>query len=128
MTSDKRRISPRQIYARLASARRARKEHLFVFCLDAKGRAVQRELVSVGILNAALAHPREVFFPAIVHNAASIILAHNHPSGDTSPSEDDMATTQRMVRAGAILGIEVTDHIIVGQQGYTSLREAGLIT
>jgi DNA repair protein RadC len=121
-------VSARQVYGRLTKMRRSRQEHFLVFCLDARGCAISREVVSVGILNASLVHPREVFYPAILHNAASIIIAHNHPSGDATPSDDDVAITERLTRAGALLGIAVADHVIVSEGGYTSLREEGLIS
>lgn len=121
-------LSPRQVYARLTSVRRARQEHFFVFCLNTRGLPISKELVSKGILNATLVHPREVFYTAIVNNASSIIVVHNHPSGDTEPSSDDLDVTARLVNAGRLLGIEVTDHVIVAEGGYTSLREAGFIT
>lgn len=128
MPGVKRLFSPASAYARLTSVRRARQEHLIVFCLDVHGVAFRREIVSKGILNATLAHPREVFAPAIFHNAASIVVAHNHPSGDIEPSSDDIDITNRLIAAGQILGIEVNDHVIVAETGYTSLRKRGLIT
>lgn len=121
-------FSARQAYARLTSVRRARQEHFVVFCLNTRGCAIRRQLVSVGILNATLVHPREVFYPAILHNAASIVVAHNHPSGDHEPSEEDMAVTRTLADAGTLLGIKLEDHVIVAEGGYTSLREAGLIS
>ena len=121
-------FSARQVYARLTSVRRARQEHFVVFCLNTRGCATRRQLVSVGILNATLVHPREVFYPAILHNAASIVVAHNHPSGDHEPSEEDMAVTRTLADAGTLLGIKLEDHVIVAEGGYTSLREAGLIS
>src|SRR2546430_10490142 len=93
-------VSARQVYARLTKVRRARQEHFVIFCLNTRGGAIHRQLVSLGTLNATVVHPREVFYPAIVHNAASIVLAHNHPSGDSSPSEEDIGMTQRLVQAG----------------------------
>ena len=120
-------ISAKQVYARLTSVRRARQEHLLVFCLNTRGCPIRRAVVSVGIVNATFIHPREVFYHAIVHNAASIIVAHNHPSGDSTPSDEDVAVTSRLVQAGALLGIDVWDHVIVAERGYTSLREAGLL-
>jgi DNA repair protein RadC len=120
-------LTPRQVYARLTSVRRTRQEHFLVFCLNSRGLPFRRELVSKGILNATLVHPREVFAAAILHNAASIIVVHNHPSGDTEASADDLDITARLVKAGQILGIEVADHVIVAEGGYTSLREAGFI-
>jgi DNA repair protein RadC len=120
-------VNARQVYARLTSVRRARQEHFVIFCLNTRGGAIHRQLVSLGTLNATVVHPREVFYPAIVRNAASIILAHNHPSGDSSPSDEDIGVTQRLVEAGTILGIDVVDHVIVAERGYTSLRDKGLM-
>jgi len=121
-------MTPAQVFARLTSVRRARQEHFFVLCLNIRGRQIKKELVSKGILNAAIVHPREVFYAAILHNAASIIVVHNHPSGDTEPSTEDLDVTARLVKAGQIMGIEVYDHIIVGEGSYTSLRELGVIS
>lgn len=128
MATAKRLVSARGVYARLIKIRRARQEHFLVFYLNARGCAIARQVVSIGIVNATMVHPREVFYPAILHNAASIIVAHNHPSGDSEPSDQDVATTAALVKAGALLGIEVLDHVIVAESGYTSLREAGLIS
>jgi DNA repair protein RadC len=84
--------------------------------------------VSKGILTATLVHPREVFYSAIVANAANIIVVHNHPSGDSEPSADDLDVTERLVNARKLLGIEVSDHVIVADGSYTSLRETGVIS
>ena len=116
-----------QVYARLTSVRRARQEHFVVFCLNTRGCAVKRVIVSIGTLNTTLVHPREVFYPAIVHNAAGVVLAHNHPSGETEPSDEDIAMTERLVQAGKLLGIDVLDHIIVAEKCYTSLRDRGFM-
>ena len=121
-------VSARQVYARLTKVRRARQEHLLVFCLDTRGCVISRQVVSIGILNSTMVHPREVFYPAIVHNAAGIIMAHNHPSADSTPSDEDVAVSVRLGEAGALLGIALIDHIIVAERGYTSLGEAGLLT
>jgi DNA repair protein RadC len=83
--------------------------------------------VSVGSLDSSIVHPREVFEEAIKNKAASVIFAHNHPSGDPEPSEDDLAITKRLVEAGKILGIEVLDHVIVTKTGFLSFKEKGLI-
>lgn len=120
-------LTAAQVYARLTSVRRARQEHFVVFCLNTRGRAIKRLVVSIGLLNAALTHPREVFYPAIVHNAAGVVLAHNHPSGESEPSDEDIAMTERLVQAGRLLGIDVVDHIIVAETCYTSLREKGFM-
>src|SRR3989339_54751 len=98
-----------------------KKEYFVVFYLNARNEILKRDFVSVGTLNASLVHPREVFNPAIQHSAASVIFIHNHPSGDTTPSEDDIKLTKRLVSAGEILGIEVLDHIIVAKDDFLSM-------
>jgi DNA repair protein RadC len=105
----------------------ARKEHFLAVLLNTRHLPINVEIVSVGSLNASIVHPREVFRPAIVAAAASVILVHNHPSGDTTPSEDDLEITQRLCRVGEMAGIEVLDHIILGTGNPFSFKEAGLI-
>ena len=90
--------------------------------LDSHNQEIKREIISVGSLNASLVHPREVFEPAVRNLAAQIILAHNHPSGDPEPSEDDITITKRLIEAGKIMGIEVVDHIIVVKNGFFSFK------
>ena len=97
-----------------------------VFFLDSRSGEIASQVVSVGTLNASLVHPREVFEPAINCSAAQIIVAHNHPSGDAEPSEDDLAVTRRLVEAGKLLGIEVIDHVIVAKDDFASLKERNL--
>lgn len=101
-----------------------KKEHLVIFYLDPRLQQIKRETISIGILESSLVHPREVFEPAILHAASAIMVAHNHPSGELVPSESDRKVTERLVRAGKVLGIEVLDHIIVTSAGFLSLREA----
>ena len=103
------------------------KEHLWVFHLNSRNQIKLIELVSLGILNSSLIHPREVFTRAVGERAAQIIIAHNHPSGEVTPSEDDLAITKRLVKAGEILGIELIDHLVVTTTGYTSFKQKGLI-
>lgn len=103
-----------------------KKEHFALLCLDTHKKLIVDD-VSIGILNASLVHPREVFKKAILNNSAHVIVAHNHPSGDSKPSGDDLNTTNRLVESGKILGISVVDHIIVTNNGFTSLRGMGLI-
>ena len=103
-----------------------KKEHFTIICLDTRNNLIIEE-VSVGTLNASLVHPREVFKKAILNNSAHVIIAHNHPSGDPSPSEDDIITTRRIVESGKILGIAVTDHIIVTKNSFVSLSEKGFL-
>lgn len=104
----------------------ADREIFAVGLLDRKNNILGINTVSVGGLSSSIVHPREVFKPAIVIGAASIILAHNHPSGDPTPSQPDIDITRRLSGAGALLGIEVLDHVIVGDTHY-SMKERGLI-
>ena len=103
------------------------KEHLWVFHLNSRNQIKLIELVSLGILNSSLIHPREVFTRAVGERAAQIIIAHNHPSGEVTPSEDDLVITKKLVKAGEILGIELIDHLVVTATGYTSFKQKGLI-
>ena len=96
-----------------------------ILCLSTKHRVIAYHEVSRGTLDATLVHPREVFKAALLSNAASIILTHNHPSGDPTPSPDDHHLTRRLVDAGRLIGVEVLDHIIVGDGRYFSFREGG---
>ncbi len=98
-----------------------------ILILDTKHKIVAVHEVSRGALNSSIVHPREVFKPAVLHNAAAIICFHNHPSGDTEPSKDDIEVTKRLVEAGKIMGIEILDHIIVGDDRYVSLKERGVM-
>lgn len=104
------------------------REHFWALALDTKNRVRKVLDVSVGSLNASIVHPRELFREAVRCSAASVVVTHNHPSGDTTPSGADIQLTRRLVRAGDVLGIEVLDHVIVGEGGaFSSLRELGLM-
>lgn len=104
------------------------REELIVCCLDTKNQPLSISVASIGSLNSSIVHPREVFKVAVLSNAASIIVFHNHPSGDTSPSTEDISVTNRLKEAGNIIGIKLIDHIIIGSDGrYTSLKEEGII-
>lgn len=105
----------------------SKKEHFVVFYLDTQNYLIERQIISIGTLNSSLVHPREVFEPAIALNSASIIIAHNHPSGDLSPSDEDKKITKRLVEAGKITGIDVLDHIILDKKGYLSFQQKGLL-
>ncbi len=104
-----------------------KKEYFNALLLDAKGTLICEENIAVGDLSSSIVHPRESFTSAVRLSAASVIFVHNHPSGDPSPSDEDRAVTDRLVRAGDILGINVLDHIIVGDGRYVSFRELGYI-
>ncbi len=103
------------------------KEHFKAVLLNTKNHVIGVETISVGSLNSSIVHPREIFKEAIRRVAAAVILAHNHPSGDPTPSAEDIAVTRRLRRAGEILGIDVLDHIIIGDNEYVSLREQGVL-
>jgi DNA repair protein RadC len=103
------------------------RERFIVFWLNTRHRVMGFEVVSEGILNNSLVHPREVFRGAIVASCASIVVAHNHPSGNTEPSREDIEVTQQLVEAGKILGIPLLDHVIHADNTYTSFAERGLV-
>jgi DNA repair protein RadC len=103
------------------------REYFIVASLDTKNQPVSINVCHIGSLNASIVHPREVMKSAILSNAASIIVGHNHPSGKPEPSKEDIDVTKRLVEAGKIIGIDVIDHIIVGDETYTSLKEKGYI-
>ena len=113
-----------------ADLRDLAQESFQVVLLNAKNRVLNRVLVTLGIADASLVHPREVFRMAIIENSAAIVLVHNHPSGDPTPSAEDLRITKQLVEAGKILDIKVLDHVIIGRPsdgstGHMSLRESG---
>lgn len=120
-------LSPQDVFEQLKDIRESKKEHFVVFFLNSRNQEIHREIISVGTINASLVHPREVFEPAVKYLAVQIILAHNHPSGDIAPSEEDLEINRRLAEAGKILGIEVIDHIIVSSTGFISFKEKGLL-
>lgn len=101
------------------------KEHFLLITLDGASCIIRAEVISIGTLNQSLVHPREVFRPAIQDNAAGIIIAHNHPSGQLIASIEDKRITKRLKEVGTLVGIELLDHVIVTQEGFLSLRETG---
>lgn len=104
------------------------KEKFCILLLNTKHEVLSIEEISVGSLNASIVHPREVFLPAIKNSCAAIALVHNHPSGDPSPSKEDIQITKRLIDAGQLLGIAVIDHVIIGDNVWISLREADVCT
>ena len=118
---------PHEAFALVRDLCRARKEHLVGLYLDAQNGLLHRETISVGSLNITRTHPREILYPAIEHLAQGFLLVHNHPSGCLDPSEEDVAFTQGIQRAGELMGIDLYDHMIVARGGYTSLRERGVL-
>lgn len=105
------------------------REHFAMVCLDTKNRPTHFQVVHIGGLNSSIVQPREVFKVAILSNAASVIFFHNHPSGDTTPSREDIEVTERLQEVGKIVGINVLDHIIIGENmDYYSLAQAGYLS
>lgn len=115
-------LSAKDIWNSCTDFRDSKKEHFTVFYLDTQSKLIERQIISIGTLNASLIHPREIFEPAIKLSAASVILVHNHPSGLLNPSEGDINVTKKLKEAGDLLGIMVEDHIIVTNKGYFSLK------
>lgn len=104
-----------------------KQEHFLAVILDTKNRIIREILVSKGTLNGSLVHPREVFAPAIRERAASVLVIHNHPSGDPSPSHEDIEITHRLRETGDLIGIPLLDHVILGEDNFVSLKERNLI-
>jgi len=102
-----------------------KKEYLLAIFLNARHQLIAKETISIGTLTASLAHPREIFAPAIGKAAAGVILVHNHPSGNPSPSDEDVRLTQRICQAGKIMGIELLDHLILAETGVYSFKTSG---
>lgn len=102
-------------------------EVMGLICLNTKNRMTAIHEISRGTLNSSLIHPREVFKVAILHNAAGIILFHNHPSGDPTPSNEDIQVTERIAEAGELMGIELLDHVVIGDGRFASMKERGLM-
>lgn len=120
--------SPQDLVAYLEGDMRYLKKEIFVCVhLNTKNIVLRKETISIGNLNSSIVHPREVFSNAVKHSVSSVILCHNHPSGDPQASPEDIETTRRLIDAGNILGIKVFDHVIIGNGEYMSLKEKGLI-
>ncbi len=120
--------SPREVAAYLKEELRYyKKEYFKIILLNTKNQLISLEDVSVGSLNSSIVHPREIFNPCVKKSAAAVILVHNHPSGDPSPSREDLEVTKRLVEAGKIIGIKVLDHMIIGESSYFSFKEKDLL-
>jgi DNA repair protein RadC len=119
--------SPEDVAAAVRSQLKGKKkEHFLVLCLDTRNRLIKRTLVSMGSLDTSIVHPREVFKEAVSSCAASVVFAHNHPSGDPEPSKEDVELTKRLAKAGELMGIDVLDHIIVCDKSHVSLKARNL--
>jgi DNA repair protein RadC len=120
--------SPAEVYAAYAPLMEDLRHEVFrVALLDAQNRLLRDRVVSEGTLSASLVHPREVFKPAIVESAASVILLHNHPSGDPTPSREDVRLTRQLVECARLLDLRIHDHVIIGQGRFASLAEQGVV-
>lgn len=119
--------TPKIIWQQFKYLGRQKKEHFIAIYLDARNVIIDQEVVSIGSLDMSVVHPREVFEPAIRRLSASVILIHNHPSGEAAASEADILITKKLVESGKILGIEVLDHIIITEDKYLSLKEKKII-
>ncbi len=125
---DDRVTTPREVYRRFElRLRDLRQEEFHVLLLSTQNAVIREHMVTRGILDASVVHPREVFAPALSESAAAVILVHNHPSGDPTPSPADREITRQLVEAGRLLGIPVRDHVVIGNGRYTSLLDLGLI-
>lgn len=119
--------SAKDAVAQLQELRSAKKEHFIVLYLNARNQLIFKETISVGTLNASLIHPREVFEPAVRYLAAQVVIAHNHPAGDPSPSQEDLELTKQLVDAGKLLGIELKDHVVVSKTNFFSFADHKLL-
>ena len=107
--------------------RHLRQEQFYIMLFDTKQKLIRDVLISKGTVNASLASPREIFIQALKYEAVSLILVHNHPSGDPSPSKQDIVLTQKVYEAGSLIGIGLLDHVVIGEHSYVSMKERGLI-
>lgn len=119
--------SPEKVYALVKPMMPPDKEQFVLLSLNTKNGVIAVRVISIGSLNANIVHPREVFRAAVFDAAAHIIVAHNHPSGDPTPSREDIEITKKLLESGKLLGIEVLDHVIVGEGRHFSMKEAGHI-
>jgi len=118
---------PEDVYEYLKDMRNLKKEQFRGLYLNARNKVIHDEVISIGTLTANLVHPREVFQPAIEYLACGLLVAHNHPSGDPEPSEDDLEITRKLSGVGKTMDIELIDHIIIGNNRYVSLKEKGIL-
>ncbi len=126
--------TPEEVAAQCTDMAQSAQEVFVVFDLNTRNNIIDRRLVTLGLIDSSLVHPREVFRGALLNNAAAIVVAHNHPSGDPNPSAEDLRITRQLIEAGRILGIKLLDHVVIGRtspdraKGHLSMREAGLVS
>lgn len=119
--------SPKDVLNQVQDIRNLKKEYFVALFLNARNQLLHKETVSIGTLTSSLVHPREVFEPALRYSAAGILVVHNHPSGDISPSDKDIDITHRLIEVGTLIGIDIIDHIIVTSTNYLSMKELDII-
>ena len=120
-------LTVKDIWTDLRDLRNQKKEHFIAYYLDINGGVLEKQTISIGTINTSLAHPRDIFEPAVKLLASSIIVAHNHPSGNINPSCEDIELTKRLAEAGKLMGIDLKDHIIVGSEHFYSFKDSGLL-
>ena len=113
------------VFREMRDIKKWNKEAFVGFYLDSQSKVISREIISIGILNSVIVHPREIFRTAIIRNANAIIVAHNHPSGNLEPSSEDIEITKKLRQSGDIIGIKLFDHVIVSNEGYYSFSDRG---
>jgi DNA repair protein RadC len=116
---------PYTVFREMSDIKKWNKEAFAVFYLNSRSKVISREIISIGILNSVIVHPREIFRTAIIRNANAIIVAHNHPSGNLEPSAEDIEITNKLRQSGDIIGIKLFDHVIVSNEGYYSFSDRG---
>ena len=126
-TSIDRITSAKNVYSLLHEYSTKEKEHFLLVTLDGASNVIEKRVIHIGTLNQSLVHPREVFRPAILDNAAGVIIAHNHPSGTLEASRADIQITKRLKDVAKLVGIELLDHVIISKEGYYSFSEEGLL-
>ena len=119
--------SSQEVFERFRFLKNESKEHFITIHLDGKNKIICVDVVSSGSLNASIVHPREVFKSCLLSSAAAVVMLHNHPSGDPTPSREDIELTERLKEAGEILGIRTLDHIIIGDECYVSFADRGML-
>jgi DNA repair protein RadC len=123
-------VDPSAVHAECQDMSMMAQEAVVVLTINARNRMIWRHLVTLGLADTSLVHPREVFRPAILDGAVSIILVHNHPTGEVDPSAEDFKVTRQIIEAGKVMGIKLLDHVIIGrgEKPFNSIRESGMVT
>lgn len=120
-------LSAADVWKLCSDIRESKKEHFAAFYINTQNHLIERQIISIGTLNSSLVHPREVFEPAVKLSAASVIIAHNHPSGELQPSPEDREVTKRLVASGKLMGIDIIDHIILTKTDFLSFQQTKML-